>query len=133
MIFSPEDQLIFDRVCRTLSKRIGPELKITIADLATECGFNDKRHCEEYLQLHWPDFPFPLVNLNGIFQPTEAAQINHYLAANRSRIRNVAIRNRSTRRAAIRAGWKFEGKRFLDRPKQAELFEEIETTQGTNT
>jgi len=133
MIFSPEDQLVFDRVCRTLSKRIGPELKITIDELTRECGFDTKRDCESFMQLFWESFPFPLVNLNGIFQPTEAAQINHYLAANRSRIRNVAIRNRSTIRAAVRAGWRREGKRFLDRPKQAELFEKIETTQGTNT
>jgi hypothetical protein len=133
MIFSPEDRLIFDRVTRSLAQRIGPDLRITIDDLARECGFDSKRQCEEFMQLHWQDFPFPLVNLNGIFQPTEAGQINHYLAANRSRIRNVAIRNRSTIRAAIAHGWKREGKRFLDRPRQADLFEETKTTQGIRT
>ena len=128
-----DDAVLFERVCRSLEKRIGPELRITIADLATECGFTDKRQCEEFLQLHWQAFPFCLVNLNGLFQPSEAAQINHYLAANRSRIRNVAIRNRSTIRAAVRAGWRREGKRFLDRPRQADLFEEAKTNPGVRT
>lgn len=109
MIMSESDRLIFERVTRSLSRRVGQDARITIDDLSRECGFETKRSCEEFLQLHWQDFPFPLINLNGLFQPTEAGQINHYLAANRSRIRNISIRNRSTIRAAVAAGWKREG------------------------
>jgi hypothetical protein len=129
-----DEAIFFERVRRSLAQRIGVDLRITIDALARECGFESKRKCEEFLQLHWQDFPFCLVNLDGIFQPDAAAQINHYLAANRSRIRNVAIRNRSTIRAALRAGWKRDGKRFLDRPRQAELFEEKkQKPQGVRT
>ena len=133
VVNSPEDQARFDAVCRSLEKRVGPDLRITIDDLARECGFGSKRECESFVQLHWADFPFALVNLNGIFQPDAAEQINHYLAANRSRIRNVALRNRSTIRAAARAGWRREGKRFLDQPKQTELFGDQNNNPGVRT
>lgn len=123
MITSSEDQTRFEIVRRHLERRVGIDLRITIEDLARECGFKSKRECEEFLQLHWADFPFALVNLGGVFRPTEAQHLNHYLAANRSRIRNIALRNRSTLRAAMRDGWKREGHRFLDRPKQVELFQ----------
>jgi hypothetical protein len=122
MITSDADKVRMDIVTRHLERRVGADLRITIEDLGRECGFPSKRECEEFMQLHWQDFPFVLVNLGGIFRPTSAEQINHYLAANRSRIRNVAIRNRSTIRAAVRDGWKRDGKRFLDQPRQAELF-----------
>lgn len=132
-MLTTEDQALFDRVCRSLGKRVGPELRITIEDLARECGFDSKRACEAFLQLHWERFPFPLVNLNGLFQPTEAAHLNHYLAANESRCRNIFLRNRSTVRAALRGGWKREGKRFLDQPKQTELFGMNQTKPGVRT
>lgn len=122
MITSDADGIRLAIVTRHLERRVGSELRITIDQLARDCGFDSKRECEEFMQLHWSDFPFVLVNLGGIFRPTQAAQINHYLAANRSRIRNVAIRNRSTIRAALRDGWRRDGKRFLDQPRQAELF-----------
>ena len=127
------NSVFFDRVSRSLLKRVGPELKITIEELARECGFDSKRECESFLQLFWENFPFPLVNLNGLFQPTRAEHLNHYLSANRSRIRNVALRNRSTVRAAMRAGWRREGTRFLDQPKQTELFAEQKTQPRSET
>ena len=75
------------------------------------------------MQLYIGELGFAVVASSaGYFRPRDAAEINHYAASIRSRIKCLAIRNRSMIRAAQAEGWVREGKRFVNRPIQQSLF-----------
>jgi len=118
----------FDAACRILSACQGRGNAITIDALAERAGIPHRRIAEHLLETRLADFPFVLVSgPRGYFIPTaqEAAEINRYLDSLESRFRKMWRRRRTVIRKALTDGFRREGKAFVGRPMQAELFEGV--------
>lgn len=81
-----------------------------------------RRQAEALIEIRLGDFGFPLcAGSAGYFVPECTEDLNHYLNSLRSRIICIALRVRTTRRAAVAAGWKLENNRFVAVPAQPDL------------
>jgi hypothetical protein len=79
---------------------------------------------ENLLEVRLAEFPFPVVSTSaGYFRPVTADEINHSLASLQSRAICIFHCKRTIIRNALRAGYPRQGKRFLDRPAPADLFD----------
>jgi hypothetical protein len=118
---NPSDQDAFEAVRAELGGRFGEDSAITLAGLAARVGVS-RRKVEVILECRLPDLGFAVVSGDrGLYRPVSAGELNHYDNSLRSRIRCIAIRARTVRRAALREGWVREGKRFVARPVQGSL------------
>lgn len=123
----PDDSARLEVLIEELRRRIGDDHAITIDQIGILLGFG-RRQTETFLELYIGQFPFCVIaTARGYCRPASAEDINHYRNANRSRIRCLAIRNRSVTRAAIREGWPRDGNRFVDRPIQPDLIHFMES------
>lgn len=106
-----------------LRNRRGEDRAITIADLAGQLGVSH-RACEDLIEQNIARFDFPLcASARGLFVPTHAAEVNHYMASLRARALKIFIRRRAVRAQARRAGFELRGMMFFDPPAaQGELF-----------
>lgn len=119
---SHSDDQVFTILREELRARTGQERAITIDRLAGLCGVS-RRKIEVILECRFADFPFALVTGDGgCFRPKDAAELNHYDASLRSRIRCIAIRIRTLRRAAKAEGYLREAGRFVSKSMQGDLF-----------
>lgn len=113
------DQVDMHALVYALAGARGAERGITL-DRLTEIGrAPNRRAMEEFIQIHLGEFPFPLISGHGgYFVPVTADELNHYINANRSRMRCLAIRNRTVTRKALAFGFHREGKRFVQTRQQ---------------
>lgn len=123
MIMDPLDQQSLDALTELLEYRVGPASGITIADIQTVLRFSTRRQTEVFLEVHLDDLPFAVcAGTTGYYRPGSSDELNHYINALRSRIKCIAIRIRSTRRAAEREGFRAEHRVFDDHHQQ-EIFD----------
>ncbi len=124
---------------QTLSTRLGQKAAITIAQISENLGHKSRRQTETFLEIHIQDIGFCVVSSsNGYYRPEIADEINHYHNALRSRIKCIANRIISVRRAALAEGWIRTDKKFTDptnQPIQQSLpYNDIQTIKtGYNT
>ena len=112
----PDESPSWSVVCSALSVARGEGNSITIGRLAAMAGL-PRREVEVLLECHWASLPFTVVaGPRGLFRPTSPDELDHYLAALRSRIRCIAIRHAATRRVAQREGWLRQDRRFVAAP-----------------
>lgn len=111
-----------DSIDRALRYRFGEHNAITLANLASLLGCS-RRIAEQAIELHLSDLPYTVISSSrGLFRPVAAEEIEHYLASMRSRIKCIATRMRTVRKAAAADGFPMEHGRFTSAPMQAQLF-----------
>lgn len=83
--------------------------------LGLDVSHSTRRQIEHVLEVHLDSFPFFLVaGSGGYYIPTSAEDINHYLRSLESRCRALFIRRRTTIKRAHAAGYRRQGRTFLD-------------------
>jgi hypothetical protein len=103
----------------------GPARAVTLDDMAMHAG-TSRRQVEQYLEEHIDSLGFLVVSgTAGYFRPTNAEQVNHYLASLQSRLRKLAIRKRKVIRTALADGMQREGKVFHNQPAPQPVFREF--------
>ena len=120
-----DEKLQVDSLRREMEWRVGADYAITIRHLCIKLGYRPRRKMEQFLELHIGDLPFCVVSgTTGYYRPNAAGDINHYRKSLRSRLKCLAIRDRTVVKTALKEGFKREGKDFVDVPVQTELFNE---------
>ena len=116
------DEQVFTILRGELAPRRGEARAITIEKLAALCGVT-RRKVETILECRFEDFGFAIVTGDcGCYRPAGPADLNHYDASLRSRIRCIALRIRALRRAATAEGYVREAGRFIASTRQGDLF-----------
>lgn len=113
---APADTLPDDvvRIFHLLRSRIGKFLAIKAADIATALDLlpdrkRDRRgdYVRRLINAHKLDAPFVIIAdpANGFYRPAGPDDLEHFFAAQRSRIREIALNAKATRLQAQREGY----------------------------
>ncbi|MCX7009663.1 MAG: hypothetical protein NTY53_20865 [Kiritimatiellaeota bacterium] len=114
-----------------LKHRIGEAAALPLDQLVALAGLPNRRAAEALMETRLDDFGFPLcAGSGGYFVPQTPEEINHYLASLKSRIRCIAIRLRTVRQNAQRAGWARDGKQFSAPPARREFLFDVPACAG---
>lgn len=116
---TPNPEQYYPAVVEILRAARGPSAAIPINTIIERLGLpvthSTRRMVEHLLEVHLSDFPFFLVaGSSGYFIPTSAESINHYLRSLESRCRALFIRRHTTIKRAQAAGYRRQGRTFLD-------------------
>jgi len=104
----------FERASQILSASVGEQKAVTINSLAALLGIS-RRETESLLETKIDAFPFPLVSgASGYYIPTDADDLNHYLASLHSRASKIFKRFARVRDHAIALGYRRSGKRLAN-------------------
>lgn len=119
---SVPDRQIFNQVCARLRTARGASAGVTIDSMADAFDV-PRRTIEACVEVYLEEFPFPIVSgSSGLFIPATAEEINHYRASLQSRINAISRRRDICALKCAIAGFPQEQGRFVDAPRQRELF-----------
>lgn len=116
------DPAVFDRAVRILSRAIGRDRAITIAQLVDLLELPNRRAVEQLIETRLSDFPFPIVSGSaGVYRPDSVDDLNAYRANLTSRMRAIRLRIDTVTQAALNEGWLIEANAFVAAPQQLSL------------
>lgn len=125
----PKTESIFHHIRAALRRAEGERQAVTLSQLADYAG-TSRRVVEQLLEEHLEDLGFVVVSGSpGLWRPTSAEEVNHYLASLQSRLRKLALRRKRVKRMASLGGFARAGKELFENPpaRQREfLFESME-------
>lgn len=111
-----------EHVVAILSCCIGPEMAITLDELAVRIGMS-RRETEQAIKAGLRSLPFVLVSgSEGLYRPTSSDQINAYIHNLHSRHHEMAEREDTVRFKARASGWREDANgRFMEPAKDDQL------------
>lgn len=113
---------IFALLQDALHGALGEREAWTLQGLAEYCG-TSRRMVERVLEERLDDLGFVIVSgSSGIWRPTTAEEVNHYLASLQSRCVKMFLRKKKVARLALESGFKRDGKTFEDPPARQREF-----------